>query len=85
MRIFLSIALLLLAGAAWADAGPTDSAVRRIDSIETRIMNFLVKKEMGSYGPAESYAEEALERSRRESGRRSGIVPDPSAAAATRA
>lgn len=65
MRIFLSIALLLLAGAAWADAGPTDSAVRRIDSIETRIMNFLVKKEMGSYGPAESYAEEALERSRR--------------------
>lgn len=68
MRIFyilLVIPLLLFTGAARAGVGPTDSSVKKIDSIEHRIMNFLVQKEMGSYGYAACYAEDALERSKK--------------------
>jgi len=55
---------LLPGGAARAGERQPDSAVRRIDSVERRIMNFLVRKEMGSYGPAACLAEEALQQSR---------------------
>src|SRR5580692_3926088 len=66
MRIFyIIISLLLLTGTVRAGVGPADSAVKKIDSIENRIMNFLVRKEMGSYGYAACYAEDALERSKK--------------------
>ena len=68
MRIFYVIVLLLLAGPVWAGEGAPDSTakrIKRIDSIEKRIINLLIEKKMGSYGPAASYAENALERSRR--------------------
>jgi tetratricopeptide (TPR) repeat protein len=66
MRIFyLSILVLLLSGAARAGGGPADSAVKKIDSTENRIMSFLVHKNLGSFGYASGYAEDALNRSKK--------------------
>src|ERR1700760_4638206 len=77
MRIFYTInallssllALLLLSGTARAAGEPASDtsaiARKRIDSQECRIVNFLIKKEMGSFGYAACYAEDALERSKK--------------------
>ena len=73
MRIFYisTILLLLLTGTVWGADGPGDVndpvAIERkkIDSVEHRIMSFLVHRQMGSYGPAHCFAEDALQRSKK--------------------
>ena len=72
MRIFyISIVFVLLAGMVRGADGPGDAhgpvAIERhkIDSIEGRIMNFLIHKERGSFGYASCYAEDALGRSKK--------------------
>ena len=65
LSFMIALPLLLFTGAARAGVGPADSSVKKIDSIEHRIMNFLVHKEMGAYGYAACYAEDALERSKK--------------------
>lgn len=71
MRIFYIFILFLLFGeTAWAADGPDSSASsakerREIDNTEHQIMNFLIHKQMQSYGPASCLAEDVLERSKK--------------------
>jgi tetratricopeptide (TPR) repeat protein len=67
MRIFYIIitSLLLLSGMARAADGPADTARQHIDTLECRIINFLIQKDLGSYGTAAGYADDALRRSQR--------------------
>ncbi len=69
MRIFyISMVFVLLTGVVRAAGEPTDPTAAergKIDSIEHQIIGFLIHKQMGSYGPAACYAEDALQRSKK--------------------
>ncbi|HVV73809.1 MAG TPA: tetratricopeptide repeat protein, partial [Verrucomicrobiae bacterium] len=69
MRIFyISMVFLLFFGTVLGAGEPADTAAEergKIDSTEHRIIEWIVRKQMGSYGPAACYAEDALRRSRK--------------------